>query len=82
VSVAHEGIRSALEAGDLETARSLGHQMKGSGGGYGFDRLTEIGLAIETAAGDGDAGTVSVQVDELAGYLDRLVITYEDLEDE
>ena len=70
-------IRSALEAGDLERARSLGHQMKGSGGGYGFDRVSDIGAAIEAASKRGDADGVGTQTDALADYLDRLVVRFE-----
>ena len=36
-------ILNCLNRRDYETIRSLGHKMKGSGGGYGFDTITEIG---------------------------------------
>lgn len=69
-------IESALGEGDLETARSLGHQMKGSGGGYGFDRLTEIGAQIEQAAREGDCARVRQAVAAMRDYLDRVVVRY------
>jgi DNA-binding NarL/FixJ family response regulator len=34
-------IREAAGKNDFEMIRVLGHTMKGSGGGYGFDRITE-----------------------------------------
>lgn len=43
-------IHDALQSGDFETVRTLGHRMKGAGGGYGFDRVTELGREIEIAA--------------------------------
>lgn len=72
-----EAIGKAVEEGDLESARAIGHQMKGSGGGYGFPELTEIGFAIESAAKAGESGTVGELNHRLADYLSRLVIEYE-----
>jgi HPt (histidine-containing phosphotransfer) domain-containing protein len=43
-------LKAALSAGEYETARRLGHQMKGTGKAYGFPGLTHIGRAIEWAA--------------------------------
>ena len=37
-----ESMHTALESGDFENIRILGHSMKGSGGGYGFDEITTI----------------------------------------
>ncbi len=43
-------LKAALAAREYETARRLGHQMKGTGKPYGFPALTQIGRAIEWAA--------------------------------
>lgn len=48
-------IHDALQSGDFETVRTLGHRMKGAGGGYGFDRVTELGREIEIAAKESNA---------------------------
>jgi len=40
----------ALAAGDLASIQAIAHKMKGTGAGYGFPFLTEIGGKIETAA--------------------------------
>jgi CheY-like chemotaxis protein/HPt (histidine-containing phosphotransfer) domain-containing protein len=37
----------ALDRVDFETVTSLGHQMSGSGGMFGFQAITDIGAAIE-----------------------------------
>ena len=47
-----EKLREALATGDFETVRVIGHSMKGTGGGYGFDEISEFGAAIEKAAKD------------------------------
>src|SRR4029077_15773117 len=40
----------ALNRGDFETVASLGHGMKGAGGSYGFQTITDIGGALAQAA--------------------------------
>lgn len=62
------------EYGDIQR---MGHSMKGSGGGYGFDEITAIGMRIETAAGTHDAAVISRQVEVLLDYLSRVEVVYE-----
>ncbi len=68
--------RRALADQDFEALRMLGHKMKGTGGGYGFPVLTEIGDAIEQAALRKDAGSISASVDRLAWYTDKVRLNY------
>jgi HPt (histidine-containing phosphotransfer) domain-containing protein len=68
--------REALAASDLETIRIVGHSMKGSGGGYGFDGISEIGARLEIAGNESDASAASEAIAELADYLDRLEVVY------
>jgi HPt (histidine-containing phosphotransfer) domain-containing protein len=42
-------LRRGIAAGDTELLRRVGHQLKGSGGGYGYPALTEAGRALEDA---------------------------------
>ena len=74
-------IRAAVAAGDLDTARMLGHSMKGSGGGYGFDHITDYGAHIERAAADGDAAQVLEGVELLETYLGAVEIVFVDDEE-
>ena len=62
-------LRSALANSDFKTIRDLGHKMSGSGGGYGLPRISEIGAALESAAGLRDAPAVRAQVEALSEYL-------------
>ena len=66
-----------LERGDYETIRILGHSMKGSGGGYGFDAITDAGRGIEEAAKAGDSEVIRKYVDDLASYLNQVQVVYE-----
>jgi len=70
-------MREALAQGDYETIRVLGHSMKGSGGGYGFDTITEIGGSLEQAARNREPDAIRRWVDELLTYLERVQIIYD-----
>jgi len=69
-------IDAALAAGDFDAVRLIGHGMKGSGGGYGFDTITDIGARIERAATVRDAMAIRTANSELLVYLQRLEVTY------
>jgi HPt (histidine-containing phosphotransfer) domain-containing protein len=60
----------ALERVDFETVTDLGHQMRGSGGMFGFQAITDIGIAIEQAAGSADTDASRKWVGALSNYLD------------
>ncbi|MGH8056165.1 MAG: Hpt domain-containing protein, partial [Candidatus Entotheonellia bacterium] len=64
-------MQAALVQGDYESIRILGHSMKGSGGGYGFDAITEIGSALEQDAKGRNAEAIRTWVGQLATYLER-----------
>ena len=67
----------ALDRGDFETVESLGHGMKGAGGSWGFQAITDIGAALEQAAESADADASRKWVGELSRYLDRVEIVYD-----
>ena len=67
----------ALDRGDFETVASLGHGMRGAGGSYGFQTITDIGAALEQAAKSADNDTSRKWVAELSNYLDRVEIVYD-----
>lgn len=67
-------LRDALERGDAEAVRETGHSLKGAGGGYGLDAVTEYGAAMQRAAEAGDLAAAGQAVDGLATYLDAVVV--------
>jgi PAS domain S-box-containing protein len=67
----------ALDRGDFETVASLGHGMRGAGGSYGFQTITDIGAALEQAAKSADNDASRKWVAELSNYLDRVEIVYD-----
>ncbi len=64
----------AVQRGDFESVQVLGHSMKGDGGGYGFDAITEIGAALEQAAKQRNAVEIRDRVHELSRYLDQVEV--------
>jgi signal transduction histidine kinase/CheY-like chemotaxis protein len=72
-----DAIATALERSDYDNVRILGHNMKGSGAGYGFNRITEIGTSLEQAAGRRAPSEIRAQSAELVRYLDGLHVVYE-----
>jgi len=72
-----ESIKNALEKRDYESIRILGHSMKGAGGGYGFDAITDIGRSIEEAAKANDSKAVITGAEALSAYLDKVEVVFE-----
>jgi len=66
-----------LEAGDYQNIMSIGHGMKGSGGGYGFDKISEIGKEMEVLAKTKDGVRLRELTQQLSDFLDRVQIVYE-----
>ena len=69
--------RQAVEKGDHAAIEVIGHGLKGSGGGYGFDKLTEIGARLEQAAKSADSKAEADCLREIEQYLDRVEIVNE-----
>jgi HPt (histidine-containing phosphotransfer) domain-containing protein len=66
-----------LESGDFDAVCTFGHRMKGSGSGYGLDRITEIGAALEDAASQRDARGVRDQARALEQFLQRVSLVFD-----
>ena len=72
-----EAIAAALAHADYEHVRILGHNMKGSGAGYGLNQITEIGASLEQAAARREPEDIRTRAAELARYLEALHVDYE-----
>ncbi|MBI5214051.1 MAG: Hpt domain-containing protein, partial [Nitrospirae bacterium] len=68
---------AAIDNGDYETIRILGHSIKGTGGGYGFDTISDIGHSVEQAAKDKNPEEIRIKINELSAYLDRVEVVFE-----
>jgi len=70
-------MRETLAQQDFETVQKVAHGMKGAGGSYGFDRITELAAGIEQAARAGDVSTIARDLSTLDSYLNRVKVVYE-----
>jgi CheY-like chemotaxis protein len=72
-----ETLNAALNKCDYNSIRVLGHNMKGSGGGYGFPRISEIGKRLELAAKSESGREIETEMTALSDYLNLLLIPTE-----
>jgi HPt (histidine-containing phosphotransfer) domain-containing protein len=71
-------MQAALTAQDFETVRRVAHGMKGAGGSYGFDRITEMASTIEQAAKNGGRETIDTGLNSLGSYLEQVEVIFDD----
>ena len=62
----------ALDRDEFETVKRLGHSMRGSGCSFGFQAITDIGAALEQAAGCANRLASRRLVGRLSSYLDHV----------
>ncbi len=67
-------LKDALESGDLTAIARLGHKIKGEGGSFGFNAMSDIGAALEIAGKKGDAASSRQLVADLSEYLEKVDI--------
>ncbi len=66
----------AVKSGDVKTVRLLGHRMKGDGGGYGFQEISQIGEALEQAATREDWKAIGEKTKALTDFLAQVDVVY------
>jgi histidine phosphotransfer protein HptB len=69
-------LRVAITTQGFATLQTLGHRMKGDGGGYGFDAISSIGARLETAAKQKDLPLCEQLITELEDFLNRVTVNY------
>ncbi|MFV0387977.1 MAG: PAS domain S-box protein [Pyrinomonadaceae bacterium] len=67
-------LREDLKVSDFEKIRRIGHNFKGSGAGYGFDKISALGKQIEDFAKETDLEKISDIADSLDYYLRNVQI--------
>ena len=63
-------MREALDRADFEAAANLGHRLRGSGGGFGFQAITDFGASLEQACEGNDLRSARALLGELSSFLD------------
>ncbi|HAT49210.1 MAG: Hpt domain-containing protein [Nitrospirae bacterium] len=67
----------AIRENNFDSLKMIGHRMKGSGAGYGFQQISDIGNSIEQAAAIQDLATIRDCLDQLIDYLGKIEVVYE-----
>ena len=76
LNTSSKAITEAIESSDWITCQRVGHNLKGSGGSYGFDFVSEIGGNIENAASQKNQERIQVNNKDLKEYLGRVEVSY------
>ena len=53
----------------IDSLRTFGHNIKGSGGMYGFEEVTNLGTKIEASAKVNDRNKIKLLLEELSDFL-------------
>lgn len=70
-------LSDTLAANDFAVIAKFAHRLKGEGGSYGFDLITDLGRELEVAANSGDAQGARRCIDQLADYLANVEVVFE-----
>lgn len=69
-------LRAALDKGDMEQLRQLGHRMKGVGNSYGFEKVSSLGKLIEDHAKAVNKAGLKTCLSEYTDYLAKVKVVY------
>jgi len=64
-----KNIKENLDSAAFDSLRTFGHNIKGSGGMYGFNEITSRGAAIESAAMNENLEDIKSHLDALEVFL-------------
>ena len=62
-------IKETLESPSFDSLRTFGHNIKGSGGMYGYNEITNMGTQIEAAAKDENLESIKSNLVDLNKFL-------------
>ncbi len=66
-----ERVESLLDSQDWEQLRTFAHQLKGSGGSYGFDQLTPLAANLEVASASADPKLAAAAAEKVIDHCQR-----------
>ncbi len=70
-----QSMQDALNTSDYEALRVAAHQLKGSGGGYGYPMLTHQAGELEKLAKDHELDQCLTEFDKLKELCSRVVVS-------
>ncbi len=72
-----EAARQLVDDGELARVARVAHDLKGTGGAYGLEELSNRARRIENSANAGDAELTAALIERLASYLARIEVVTE-----
>ena len=70
-------IFEAVTRRDYAEIGRIAHRIKGEGGSYGFESMTEMAPALEQAAAIRDDGAVTTLARQMLSYLDHVEVVFQ-----
>ncbi len=67
-----QALKTAEAGEDYAAVQRIGHNLNGTGGSFGFPRITELGALMEQAAKDRAKDKIRDSIYELVAYLEQL----------
>ena len=69
-----QSFQESFRAGEIEQVQTQAHQLKGTGGSYGFEGLTKVAAELEDACKANDVERVGKTLDPLLEYISRIAV--------
>ncbi len=69
-------LKNALLALDFSALETLGHRLKGSGGGYGLNELGKLGAELEAGAKTKSVAKIAATINAIEEYLNNLEVEF------
>jgi len=69
-------LKDAFAKIDIKKIGEIGHIMKGAGGGYGFNEITNLGSKLELAANDKNIPEIEKNLSDLNFFLKNLKVEF------
>ena len=69
-------ILDSLDRNDYENIKIMGHKWKGTGAGYGFQAISDIGIDLEKAAKEESGESIHKLMEKLSDYLKHVKVVY------
>jgi HPt (histidine-containing phosphotransfer) domain-containing protein len=70
-------IIKAVTRRDYAEIGRIAHRIKGEGGSYGFESITEMARGLEQAVANRDDGALTTLARQMLAYLDRVEVVYQ-----
>jgi HPt (histidine-containing phosphotransfer) domain-containing protein len=70
-------IIQAIARRDFAEIARTAHRIKGDGGSYGFDTMTELGRSLEAAAAIRDDSAATALARQLLNYIDHVEVVFQ-----